>query len=101
MIYLDDGDLDLAIENLRRATFLDKDNAMAHFSLGRAYQRQGFHTRAQGAFTHARRLLAAMHADQVLAHSGGLLAGELCQAVDVQIAALRAQGAGTPSRKGE
>jgi hypothetical protein len=101
MLCLDEGALDLAIESLRRATFLDRDNAMAHFSLGRAYQQQGYSARARGAFAHARRLLAAMRADQPLAHSSGLLAGELYQAVDAQIAALRAHGAGTPTKKGE
>jgi chemotaxis protein methyltransferase CheR len=99
MLYLDEGRLDPAVESLRRAMFLDKDNAMAHFSLGRAYQQQGQQARAQGAFTQARRLLAARDADQELAHSGGLRAGELRQTVDAQLAALRAPSVPTPERQ--
>lgn len=55
MLDLDEGAVAGALERLRRATFLDKDNALAHFALGRAYGQQGNRSRARAAFTHARR----------------------------------------------
>ncbi len=88
MIYLDDGLLDHALESLRRATFLDRDGALAHFSLGRAYLRQGQVGRARAAFVHVRRLVAALPDAQAVQDSNGLVAGDLRRAVDAQIASL-------------
>jgi chemotaxis protein methyltransferase CheR len=101
MLHLDEGALDAALESLRRATFLDKDNALAHFSLGRAYLQQGYRARAQAALTQARRLLAALALDHVLQGSGGLTAGELRHAVEAQLSMLRPDGAGAPARRAD
>jgi hypothetical protein len=88
MIHLDAGALDAAIVSLRRATFLDGDNALAHFNLGQAYLRSGDATRARAALTHARRVLAGTPDDEAVLAGGEMAASELRYAVEVQLAGL-------------
>ncbi len=90
---LDDGAIELAIESLRRATFLDEHNVLAHFGLGRAYTRAGHELRARAALTHARRLLASASEKQ-LAEAGMPPVNELRHAIEMQLASL--DGKGTP-----
>ncbi len=88
MLYLDEGALEPAVESLRRATFLDAHNALAHFSLGRVYLQMGDQARARAALIHARRILAVLPDDQAIFGGGGLVAGELRHAVAAQLASL-------------
>ena len=88
MLYLDEGALEPAVESLRRATFLDAHNALAHFSLGRVYLQIGDHARARAALIHARRILAVVPDDQGISGGDGLVAGELRHAVEAQLASL-------------
>jgi chemotaxis protein methyltransferase CheR len=85
LLDLDVGAVDTALESLRRATFLDSTNALAHFSLGRAYQRRREPERARAALSHARRLIATL-ADEVVVPGGGdLTAGDLRLAVEAAL----------------
>ena len=88
MLDLEAGATEQAIENLRRATFLSPDDALAQFSLARAYARLGQHSRARTALMHARRLLASMPDDQTVPGGGGIWAAELRQAVEAEFAGL-------------
>lgn len=88
MMYLDEGAIEAAIESLRRATFLDGNNALAHFSLGHAYLQSGDATRARAAFTHARRVLAGTPDDEAILGGGEMVVSELRYAVAVQLAGL-------------
>lgn len=85
MVRLDEGDADGAIKSLRQATFLDQDNPLAQFSLGCAYRHSGNRSRARAAFVHARRLLAGVGDEQVVADSG-VVAGQIREAIDAQLA---------------
>ena len=85
---LDAGDPAGAAEALRRAAYLDAENAFTQFNLGRAYLRLGATARGRSALLAARRILAAIDDREGVRDAAGLLAGELKRAVDVSITAL-------------
>jgi chemotaxis protein methyltransferase CheR len=80
--YLEGGEVGAALARLRRAAFLDDRHPFVHFSLARACLAHGERARARAALQHARRLLATAPDEEVLPDAGGLLAGELRQAVE-------------------
>jgi chemotaxis protein methyltransferase CheR len=86
--HLEAGAVDEAIASLRRAAYLNSGHSLAQFSLGKAYAHGGDAPRARAAFSHARRLLAAMPADQAVDAGGEMTAEELRFAVDAHLAAL-------------
>ena len=88
MLDLERGAVEQAIENLRRATFLVPQDALAQFSLGRAYAKLGQQSRARIALTHARRILASMSDEQTIPGGGGIWAGELRRAVDAELTSI-------------
>jgi chemotaxis protein methyltransferase CheR len=94
LLDLDGGAAERAVGSLRRATFLAPDNALAHYSLGRAWQRLGDAPRARAALLHARRLLAAVPQETTVARGHGPRAGDLQHAVAAE---LRALEDGSPS----
>jgi Flp pilus assembly protein TadD len=95
MLQLDEGEIEPALESLRRATFLDASNALAHFSLGRAYLRVGSAQRARAALTHARRLLAPLPDAEPVPGGDGVAVGELRRAVDAHLDSLVRSGGDT------
>jgi chemotaxis protein methyltransferase CheR len=86
LLALEDGDTAAALESLRRATFLDADDPLAQFGLGRAYRALGDENRARAAFRHARRIVAAWAADRPVPGDEGLPAADLRAALDAQLA---------------
>src|SRR5262249_2996016 len=92
MLHLDGGEIEPALESLRRATFLDASNALAHFSLGRAYLSLGTRQRARPALTHARRLLAPLPDTEPVPGGDGVAVGELRSAVDAHLNSLAPSG---------
>jgi hypothetical protein len=84
---LDGGAVERALGSLRRATFLAPDDALAHYSLGRAWQRLGDTPRARAALLHARRLLAALADETATDGAPGLQAGALRHSVDLALRA--------------
>ncbi|MES2161014.1 MAG: CheR family methyltransferase [Pseudomonadota bacterium] len=66
-----------AIGALRDALYLDPDFVLAHFTLGSLCRRNGAAREAQRHFANALELLRGHAPDDVLAHSGGVRAGEL------------------------
>ncbi|HLH21117.1 MAG TPA: CheR family methyltransferase [Chloroflexota bacterium] len=97
LLDLDDGAAERALGSLRRAAFLAPDSALAHYSLGRAWQRLGDAARARAALLHARRLLAAVADTAPVAGGHDLPAGELRAAVEAELRVLD----GVPSPHGE
>jgi chemotaxis protein methyltransferase CheR len=88
MLRLDENAVEPALESLRRAAFLDADSALVQFTLGRAYGALGDRSRAQVAYTHARRLLAAVADDAAITGGQGMVAGELRAAIEAQLRGL-------------
>ncbi|WP_332856522.1 CheR family methyltransferase [Duganella sp. S19_KUP01_CR8] len=66
-----------AIGALKDALYLDPDFVLAHFTLGSLCRRNGALREAQRHFANALELLRGHAPDDVLAHSGGVRAGEL------------------------
>jgi chemotaxis protein methyltransferase CheR len=83
---LETGDHAAALEHLRRATFLDSQDALAHFALGRAYAALGQRARARAAAAHARRLVAGLAEDHAL--EANLAAADVRRAVDALLVSL-------------
>lgn len=73
------GDDAQAIRMLRRALYLDPDNALAHFSLGNLIRHRNHGARADHHLRTALALLDRCPSDQVLQGSDGLTAGRLAQ----------------------
>jgi chemotaxis protein methyltransferase CheR len=91
MVYLEAGDIARAVESLRRATFLDPNNPLAHFTRSRACLRLGDRPNALAALTQARRILARLPDDQEVAGGDRLTSIELRRAVEIQLTALSSQ----------
>jgi chemotaxis protein methyltransferase CheR len=85
LLALETGD-PAALDALRRATFLEPEDALAQFALGRAYAQQGQPGRARTALAHARRLLAGVPDDECL--PGGVAAGALRRSVEAALAGI-------------
>jgi chemotaxis protein methyltransferase CheR len=86
---LEAGEFGRAVEELRRAIFIDSSSPLARFSLGRAYLRLGERSRALAAIRQAGRLLERVPDDEPVPHGDGLLAGELRHAVATQLGVLQ------------
>jgi chemotaxis protein methyltransferase CheR len=87
LLQLDQGAAEAAIDSLRRAAFLDDHSALIQFALGSAYRQTGDRSRSRSALARARRLLAGVGDDVVVANSEAAT-GELRCAVDALLADL-------------
>jgi chemotaxis protein methyltransferase CheR len=79
----------------RRAIYLDRSLAIAHFTLGSILQRRGDRIGARRAYRNARDLCAARPADEVVPLTDGELAGRLAAAAEAQITRLDHHRTGT------
>jgi chemotaxis protein methyltransferase CheR len=79
-----------AVQAARRAVFLDRSLAIAHFTLGSILQRRGVLHDAQRCFRNARDLCAARPPDEIVPLTDGEAAGRLAEAAEVQLHALQA-----------
>jgi chemotaxis protein methyltransferase CheR len=79
-----------AVQAARRAVFLDRSLAIAHFTLGSILQRRGALRDAQRYFRNARDLCAARPPDEIVPLTEGEAAGRLAEAAGVQLDALHA-----------
>jgi len=95
LLALEEGDYAVALESLRRATFLAADDPLAQFGLGRVYRALGDETRAAAAFRHARRILAPLAADATVPGDDTLSIAHLRRAVEAQLTGTTAER-GTP-----
>jgi len=81
LIHEERGEFDAAITSLKHAVYLDPEYALAHFSLGSAYQRQGKSQEARRHFNNATELLRTISPSQTLADSEGITAGHLIEII--------------------
>ena len=79
-----------AVQAARRAVFLDRSLAIAHFVLGSILQRRGVLPEAQRHFRNARDLCAARPPDEIVPLTDGEAAGRLAAAAEVQLHTLQA-----------
>lgn len=93
MLQLDLGDPHRALESLRRAAFLDPDNPLAQFGLGRAYIDLREPSKARAALANGRRLLGPASDSDPVVGANGLVVGELRFALDQLLAAAGASTA--------
>lgn len=75
------GQPDDAAAALRRALYLDPDNALAHFALGNLDRRRGKPDNAKRHFRNALTVLRAFSQEQVLPESEGMTAGRLVEII--------------------
>jgi chemotaxis protein methyltransferase CheR len=71
------GDRISAITSLERAIFLDRDFALAHFTLGVLARSKGRQTQARRYFDNTLSIIAQMDPHQIVAESDGMTAGRL------------------------
>jgi chemotaxis protein methyltransferase CheR len=79
-----------AVQAVRRAVFLDRSLAIAHFTLGAILQRRGSWRDAQRHFRNARDLCAARPPDEIVPLTDGEPAGQLASAAAVQMHTIEA-----------
>jgi predicted Zn-dependent protease len=92
LLALEANDGPMAIESLRRATFLDADDPLAQFGLGRAYLALGDGGRASAAFRQARRALAPLQPDDAVPGDVALSVDKLRRAIEAQLSSLGDNG---------
>jgi chemotaxis protein methyltransferase CheR len=81
---------DEASQAVKRAVFLDRSLAIAHFVLGSILQRRGQLEGAQRSFRNARNLCAALPAHDMVALSDHETNGQLAHAAEVRLAMIEA-----------
>ena len=79
-----------AVQAARRAVFLDRSLAIAHFTLGSILQRRGALQDARRCFRNVRDLCAARPPDEIVPLTDGEAAGRLAEAAEVQLDSLQA-----------
>lgn len=85
---------DEAVAAARRAIYLDRTLALAHYVLGSVLRRGGDAESARRAFRNARDLCAARPAAEAVALSGGESAGRMAESARVQLLLLGEPGGG-------
>ncbi|NNJ25002.1 CheR family methyltransferase [Alienimonas chondri] len=94
ILFIDLGRSAEALEQLRRALFLDRSAAIAHFTQGAVFRRLGRAEEARRAFRNAQRYAAALPADETLPLGDGETAGRLLESAHQQLRLLGETGAG-------
>ena len=78
------GQLDQAIDALKKVIYIDRNYVLGHFGLANLYRVNGQLPQAQKSLDNARRLLEARAADELISGSGGITAGRLREAITRQ-----------------
>jgi chemotaxis protein methyltransferase CheR len=76
-ILQEQGDLEAAVQSLKRALYLDSDFVLVYFALGHLAQRQGREREAHKHFSNALQLAQRLPADEILPESEGITAGRI------------------------
>jgi chemotaxis protein methyltransferase CheR len=75
------GELDRAIEAMKKVVYIDRNYVLGHFGLADLYYSNGQLARAQKSLDNARRLLDARPAEEMVPDSGGVTVGRLRETV--------------------
>src|SRR5262249_53610710 len=95
VLLLDLGQDEQALGALRRALYLDRSVATAHFLLGSVLRRRGDSHGARRAYRNARDLAAARPADEPLPFGDGGRAGQLANAAEAELTMLESPAEAT------
>jgi chemotaxis protein methyltransferase CheR len=85
IVYQRAGQTDKAIEELRKAIYIDKDCVLSYFGLACIYQSNGIKSDATREYSNAVRVLGTLRDDEIIQFSGGLTARILMQACQKRI----------------
>jgi len=85
-IFQERGDLDAAATALKRALYLDQNDALTHFALGNLKRRQGKPEDSDRHFRNALSILNRCADDELLAESEGITAGRLAEIIRSTVA---------------
>ncbi len=83
LIQLEHNRLDLALDALKKAVFLDREFVMAHYSLAQAYSRQGNQELARKSSQNVQRLLDGKPGDALVPEGDGLNIARLRELVAI------------------
>jgi chemotaxis protein methyltransferase CheR len=83
------GRYDEAVASLRRALYLDRSMAVAHFALGSILQRRGVIAEARRSYRNVLAVCDRRRADEIVPFSDGETTGRLVAAARAQLASIR------------
>jgi chemotaxis protein methyltransferase CheR len=75
------GDLDAAIDAMKKVVYIDRNNILGHFGLADLYHNKGQLPQALKSLDNARRLLGVRGEQELILDSGGITVGRLLQTV--------------------
>jgi chemotaxis protein methyltransferase CheR len=75
------GELDAAIDAMKKVVYIDRNNILGHFGLADLYHNKGQLPQALKSLDNARRLLAVRGEQELIPDSGGITVGRLQQTV--------------------
>ena len=75
------GDIEAAVQALKRALFIDHDYLIAYFALGNLCRQAGDRSESQRNYANALRLLERRHPHEVLPEAEGMTAGRLAEVI--------------------
>ena len=81
LVHQHQGDLDKAIDAMKKVVYIDRSNVLGHFGLADLYRNKGQIAQALKSLDNARRLLTSMAEEEVVSSSGGITAGRLRETI--------------------
>jgi chemotaxis protein methyltransferase CheR len=81
LVYQHKGELDLAIDMMKKVVYIDRNSVLGHYGLADLYRARGRLPQALKSLDNARRLLSARPEQDLVPGSGGITVGRLHQAI--------------------
>jgi Tfp pilus assembly protein PilF len=81
LVFQHQGKLDLAITNMKKVVYLERNNILGHFGLADLYCEKQQWAQAQKSLDNARRLLDAQNNEELVPGSGGVTVGSLRETI--------------------
>jgi chemotaxis protein methyltransferase CheR len=81
LVFQHQGNLDKAIDAMKKVVYIDRTNVLGHFGLADLYRSSEHLPQALKSLDNARRLLEARAQEELIPESGGVTAGRLRQTV--------------------
>lgn len=81
LVFQHQGELNLAIANMKKVVYLQRDNVLGHFGLADLYRDKEQWAQAQKSLDNARRLLDMRADEEIVPGSGGVTVGSLRETI--------------------